>query len=210
MTEEQLRNLIYLCIALFAAALIVVVVTISRRKKMGLVRHNDLSDGYKKQVAGILKRRFSLSGSRIISDFCFKNKGKIYTFDHLLVGEFGLLAVDVLLLRGELYGEEKDDHWTNYRGDKKFLLPNLAAQTEEKVASLRAALGKEGLYGMKIYAVSVVADQKAEIFVPDALAPMKTQQFSRYLSSSEFEKVGSIPVDKLASSLANLATEEIR
>ena len=70
MTEEQLRNLIYLCIALFAAALIVVVVTISRRKKMGLVRHNDLSDGYKKQVAGILKRRFSLSGSRIISDFC--------------------------------------------------------------------------------------------------------------------------------------------
>ena len=200
MKEELRLALIALAGSLIAVGLIVLAVFLIRRH-MARTELMAMPDNTEGKIGRILRSYAAVNFCRTYTAYHFSYKGESYVIGHLMAGEFGILCIDALRYRGELYGALDDPTWTHYLGDEKETVPNASLELTKAASALQARLGEAGVFGTRMISFPVSLDKKLESYLPTPQAPVPVKELKKRLNTSEFTRRGNENTEKLAAVL---------
>jgi len=125
----------------------------------------------------------------VYSDLKITHKGNEYSFDKLLIGEFGTFVIESFKNSGELYGSASDENFINITlKNKRILSENLSKKLLKNTAVLREIITENKIYNVKIESAIVIENKncKQMLTVPDNIFYLK--ELKKYLENEKFEE----------------------
>lgn len=140
-------------------------------------------------------------GFKLFKNLTLELGGERVHFDNLVVGFFGLLAVNVLEPSGEYCGEESEDKWV-YTKDESIrdYIENPIKQNSEALAKLKKYIGKEaGIYKFATEEITVFGGKpsKTQVYTKASDKICFANNLNSVLKSSRFTSDCGVDLDKL-------------
>lgn len=109
---------------------------------------------------------------RVLDNVSIETKDGMQTVDHVMVGYFGVLFVNDLLLHGDYYGQLNDERWACNKTDKQSDTTTRIGVVENPLRGARACmdaalalLARRGIYNVSAEAIAVKAHKKGEFVI---------------------------------------------
>lgn len=192
---------IWIVIGVVAIALVTLWGYFHYRNKNAKLRQKGLKG--EKKVARILKKKCIGRPWKVINDIYLPLYDKTTQVDHILIGPFGVLAVETKNYAGQVYGSPSDKEWTHICGDEKHKFYNPMMQNKTHVDNIRYLFSKENIYNINIDSLVVFADKKLELYMPKNLPVIRINKLKKELRKSKYDKDNGVDVDKLYNALMN-------
>ena len=161
----------------------------------------------KKKVKTALLNFSKQRGFKLFRNLTLDLDGERIHFDNLVVGFFGLLAVNVLEPQGEYCGEESEDKWVYTDKDSnRDYIENPIKQNTDALSKLKKAIGKEaGIYKFSTDAVTVFGgkESKTQVYTKSQDKVCYAKNFNAFLKDERFTKDTGVDLDKLVSFITN-------
>lgn len=150
---------------------------------------------------------------RVLDQVSFETKKGTQTIDHIMVGYFGLLFVNDLLLDGDYYGELDDEKWICSKTNRQDDTTQRIGSVENPLTAARACmegaidrLARAGVYNLPMEAVAVKAHKKGEFLITGGKGCVfHLRGIKGYFLRSWFEKDTGLDVDKICAILTEEA-----
>lgn len=153
-------------------------------------------------VHKVLKRHSRSRKDIILSDITLQFKKETVHIDHVYIGSFGILLVDVYDFHGSLYGNEKDPNWAYYEKDDKTAIKNPIIDLNEKNGILREIFAAEKIYKLEYDCAAVVpANTKTLELYAKSKTLMRLNEFKKYISRSSFDEDKGVNKENVASAI---------
>lgn len=160
--------------------------------------------GARKRTGKILARIASRQGFKLYNDVAIKDDStNIFTADHVLMGDFGILLVKDVNVGQIVYGEPKAQSWKINDGKEDYLLPNPLAELEQFIPVLRSSLSKQGVYNVPITPLVVFSQRftTPDLFV-GGVPHTISNKLTRYISQNKItDKMLSLDITKMSQAL---------
>ena len=155
--------------------------------------------GKKKTKTALLG--FSKShGFKLFSNISVNIDGEKIHFDNLIVGFFGLLAVNVLEPQGEYCGEEGEDKWVFTKDSSRDYIENPINQNSDALQKLKKALGKEaGVYKLNANELTVFGGKpsKTQVYTKAENKVCFAKDLGKVLKDKRFSDDNGVDVEKV-------------
>lgn len=199
---DQFLLIALVVLAIIAASALIYYVYISSLYSKGLYGFNSVGSFLKRYS---LSRNFKTLSNVIISDA--KDSAKI---DHVLVGFFGVLFVNVIQVKTELYGDIKEDLWSLSEGGKKVSIPNPVKISRENLEAFRSMLSRKKIYKVPMEQIVVIVGfgKPPALYLSNlggTTPTMSISQMKKLLSNSRFSKDNDVDVDLIVSAINDLS-----
>lgn len=150
---------------------------------------------------------------RVLNNVSVETKNGTKTVDHILVGSFGMLFVNDLLLDGDYYGQLTDERWACNKTDKQTDTTTRVGMVENPLLGARACmdaavalLTRHGIYNVSADAVAVKAHKKGEFIVTNGKGRVFTlRSLGSCLRQDWIEKNDGQDADKICAILEGKA-----
>lgn len=151
------------------------------------------------KTASLFKRFSILREYKVISKLSVEVENKKYTFDELLIGEFGVLCAVTFNKKGDLYGNENDENFVLI--DKKMrreICENLIKKAQKGEMILRKIFANEKVYNVKIDNIAVIENQFCQRMVSVQKGNLlDLKETKKYLNSGKFDLDNKTDKDKI-------------
>ena len=166
-----------------------------------------------KRVYNLLNNYARPRKFRVLNNVPVETKDGVQTVDHVMVGYFGLLFVNDLLLHGDYYGELPDSQWICSKTDKQSDTTTRIGSVANPLLSARACmeasvdlLARHCVYNMPMDAIAVKAHKKGEFVITGSKNCVFTLRSLRgFLQYNFFLKDTGLDVDKVCAILEGKA-----
>ena len=194
--DSQLRTLI-------AVIILIVMVIIgyflyqqykkSKNKKIG--RRGE------KSVARKLNAICRKKGFRVIHDLYLPLYDKTTQIDHVVIGDFGIVAVETKALNGEIYGSAEDECWAQVIGTKKNRHYNPLKQNAAHIDCMRHILKKDGVYVVVIDSLVVFSSKNVYLNIEKGMPVITLNLLKKYFKKPKYNKDANVDIDKVYNTL---------
>ena len=166
-----------------------------------------------KRVYNILNNYARPRHFRVLNNVAVETKDGTQTVDHVMVGYFGVLFVNDLLLHGDYYGELTDSQWICSKTDKQSDTTTRIGSVANPLLSARACmeatvdtLARHGVYNMPMEAVAVKAHKKGQFVITGSKdCVFNLRSLRGFLQYNFFLKDTGLDVDKICAILEGKA-----
>ncbi len=149
-------------------------------------------------VLRLLRYTAANIGGKVIEAVELQKDGDSYYFDGVLIGCFGVYAVQCYGHNGQIYGNPKDKQWLWVSANKRESMANPVDQAEQATRVLRECLIKAGLRNPECEVGFVFTDARAELCVPRSVSPMKTKDLRKQLGKEKYRKDKGFDTDRVS------------
>lgn len=155
----------------------------------------------------VAKQLKSFSSNRdvtVLSDVTVNDGEKAVTFEHVLIGYFGVLFLQSIQGAGSFWGDGKQEYWAfTDSGKSKIIFKNPLSEMDEKVQVFRRALGKHKVYNVPVHSAVVIVTmgQSPKMYLSnlkDEGSILLEKQLREYLYSETFEQDNKIDPKSIA------------
>ena len=154
----------------------------------------------------ILKRYSLLREYNVLSNVKVNVSGEEHTFDEMMIGHFGILCLTTFKGKGELFGNENDEHFITLHKNKteRKEVPNLIKKSLKDEAVLRKILSDNKIYSIKIEK-GIVAEHRLCIpMIPGDKVPVYTPEtLKKHLNCGKYDIDYKINVGAILSAIEN-------
>lgn len=192
MTSEQINLLIIIAVGVVFVACMVYILTMFL-KRQAVKKHGIHGPAAVAKALNKYKRRHM----KLINDITLPDHGKQVHFDHILIGYFGLLAIDTNDMRGEIYGTKSDKEWTNLHNNKRMNFPNPVVENQNRLNTLRYLFQQAKIFKTKMEGLIVVADLYTDFYIDRGLPIYTMRQLKKYFKRPLFQEDNGTDVDKI-------------
>jgi len=156
------------------------------------------------KTKSILKRFAKALKYTLLTDLKVKAEGTEHSFDHVLVGNFGVLCVRVIDEMGEVYGSENDQNFVVV--DRKLNRTKTENYVKKSMLDgevLRKIISKEKIYNVKIDTLIAIDNKlcKPMISAPNCVI-VHFNQLAKLLNS-RYDKEDKTDVNAVLAALEN-------
>ncbi len=156
-------------------------------------------------VSKTLKRYASRRNMTVLSDVSIGNGSETVTFDHVLIGYFGVLFVQSIQGAGSFWGDGKQDTWafSDEKSKTKLLFKNPFDEMNAKLSVFRSVLAKNKQYKVPVDSAIVIVTlgDPPKMYlsnIKDSNAILLDSQLSAFLHDERFEKDNGVDVEAIA------------
>ena len=154
----------------------------------------------------ILKRYSLLREYKVLSNVKVNVSGEEHIFDEMMIGHFGILCLTTFNGKGELFGNEGDEHFITLYKNKteRKEAPNLIKKSLKDEEILRKILADNKIYSIKIekgivaehrMCLPMIPSDKVAVYTPDTL--------KRHLNCGKYDIDYKINVDAILKAIDN-------
>lgn len=158
-----------------------------------------------RKVGSTLKKFATFHEAKVLSDLTLEKQGKEYHIDFLLIGYFGMLAVKVCDLKGDIYGEEKSTSWSLHFKDEINKVENACEASLAELDAIRYRLSKHQVFNIPMEYVVVFTQKKTVVNVAGVEQLITPKELSKYIDRSKYLKDNGVDVDKVVAILQDNA-----
>lgn len=159
----------------------------------------------KKKTKNTLLKFAKMRNYKLFSNITIDYNGVKTHFDYLVVGVFGLLAVNVLEPTGEYCGEENIDKWVYSSNKTRDYIENPIKQNQDALVTLKKMIGKElDLYKYSLESITVFGGRegKTQIYTKADDKICFAKNLGKLLKSSKFNTDNKMNVEAVANLIA--------
>ena len=127
-------------------------------------------------------------------------------FDYLVIGFFGLFALNVIEPSGEYCGEQNDTTWTRTQDAHKQSIPNPLKQNQEGLAILKKQIGKDvSVYKFATEQLTVFAgsESKTILYTKSSDKICYVKELKKSLRHAKFNQDNDVNVAQLSEYIAS-------
>lgn len=185
---------------LLSLTIAVIIVSIS----LYLIKTSAFKKGkYGKDVVTTALKKFSSPRKMtVLSDVSISDGNKTATFDHVLIGYFGVLFLQSIQGKGSFYGDSTEKVWTFTQDKEKITFVNPLDEMEEKIELFRSVLGKNKIYNVPVESAVVVIGlgDEPKLYLSNVAenAVLTEKTLLPFLRSSKFELDNQIDPEAIA------------
>lgn len=187
-------------IFLLSLTVAVIIVSVS----LYLIKSSSYRKGkYGKDVVTAALKKFSSPRKMtVLSDVSISDGNKTTSFDHVLIGYFGVLFLQSIQGKGSFYGDSTQKEWTFTRDKEKITFVNPLDEMAEKIELFRSVLGKNKIYNVPVESAIVVIglSDEPKLYlsnVPEN-AVLTEKTLPAFLRNSKFELDNQIDPEAVA------------
>lgn len=145
----------------------------------------------------VAKQLKGFSGKRdvtILSDVTVNDGEKAVTFEHVLIGYFGVLFLQSIQGSGSFWGDGKQEYWAfTDSGKSKIVFKNPLTEMDEKIRVFRRALSKNKIYNVPVHSAVVIVTmgQSPKMYLSNVSSEdniLLEKQLREYLYGDTFEQ----------------------
>lgn len=156
----------------------------------------------KQFVNDTLKRFASPRKMTVMENVSLTDGESTVTFDHVLIGYFGVLFVQSIQGGGSFWGDGKEEIWAFTDSDDKVLFKNPIEEMNEKIHVFRRALSRNKVYRVPVESAVVIVTMGKEpklylSNLADAECKILTQEMFKAYLDEKFEKDNGVDVEAL-------------
>ena len=153
------------------------------------------------KVKARLKRFAASNGWRYIEERSFTKDGITKEIPAMVVGCFGVLAVNAVGRNGEIYGTAADDVWVQITGAGKEKFENPFNESAFMVRMIRDVLIEEKQKSVPVECFPVFCAKKLQLGVPKSLNAVTLKQLGKKLSADKYYQDKGVDFEKIADAL---------
>lgn len=164
-----------------------------------LWKRSSSAEGQKRRAAGALKKFAAIRSYKVLQDITLDCGKETVHIDHILVGFFGLLFVNVEVENADYYGDETGEQWSVVKNDVKTYINNPLNEGIAAMDATRKIFAKNNIYNIQMEQVVVFtsAFKKNTLYIKDTLPVVNVRKLSSLLSKTRFEKDNGVDVERL-------------
>lgn len=164
-----------------------------------LWKRSSSAEGQKRRAAGVLKKFAAIRSYKVLQDITLDCGKETVHIDHILVGFFGLLFVNVEVENADYYGDETGEQWSVVKNDVKTYINNPLKEGIAAMDATRKIFAKNNIYNIQMEQVVVFtsAFKKNTLYIKDTLPVVNVRKLSSLLSKTRFEKDNGVDVERL-------------
>ena len=159
----------------------------------------------KKKTKSALLRFAKIKDYKLFSNITIDCNGVKTHFDYLVVGLFGLLAVNVLEPTGEYCGEENQEKWVYSNNKVRDYIENPIKQNQEALTTLKKMIGKElNIYKYSLESITVFGgrESKTQIYTKADDKICYAKNLGNLLKNSKFDANNNMNIEAVANLIA--------
>lgn len=134
---------------------------------------------------------------RILSDFYFPLHDGATQIDHLLIGSFGILIIEVKNYAGVVYGTPSEKEWLHISHHNRHKFYNPIWQNKAHEKSVRDILAKEKIYNLSVFTLVVFSNKKVQLNIPKKMDVIKINKLRKELRKKKYRVHTDICVKEL-------------
>ena len=157
----------------------------------------------KNTVNSALTRFAKPRNMKVLSNVYVSLGNETVSFDHVLVGYFGVLFVQSIQGKGSFWGDGKQEIWAFTNGSKeKILFKNPIAEMDEKIKFFRRVLAENKIYSVPVESTVVIStlSQNPNMYLSNISNPnslILDENFNEFLHQDFFNKDNGVFMDKI-------------
>ena len=158
------------------------------------------------KTRSILKRYSLLREYTVLSNVKVNVMGEEHIFDEMMIGHFGILCLTTFKGKGELFGNEGDEHFITLYKNKteRKEVPNLIKKSLKDEEVLRKILSDNKIYSIKVEKGIVVEHRLCLPMLPNDKVPVFTPEtLKRHLNCGKYDLDYKINVGAILSAIEN-------
>lgn len=158
------------------------------------------------KTRSILKRYSLLREYNVLSNVKVTVDGQEHVFDEMMIGHFGILVLTTFKGKGELFGNEGDEHFITLYKNKteRKEVPNLIKKSLKDEAVLRKILSDNKIYSIKLEKGIVAEHRLCLPMLPSDKVPVYTPDtLKRHLNCGKYDIDYKINVGAILSAIEN-------
>lgn len=174
---------------------------------MLLASKANLAGGSKTRARGMLQRYAVLNSCKLLDNVTLPTKSGVTAHaDHVLIGYFGVLVLNVVGEVGSYYGDDVADTWAIVlpSGEKRRIASPLKAG-ESAMDAIREVFQKNDIYRIPMEQLVVVLpsfNDKREFCVKPNLPVVNVRKLVAKLSAGRFQEDKGVDVEKITAAIA--------
>lgn len=156
-------------------------------------------------VGKALKRHASPRGMTVLSDVTISDGEETVSFDHVLLGYFGVLFVQSIQGAGSFWGDGKQDTWafSDEKSNTKLLFKNPLDEMDGKLKVFRRALSKNKQYKVPVHSAIVIVTlgEAPKMYLSnlgDNNSILLDSELASFLRKEQFEQDNGVNPDSVA------------
>ena len=158
------------------------------------------------KTRSILKRYSLLREYNVLSNVKVNVAGQEHIFDELMIGHFGILCLTTFKGKGELFGNEADEHFITLYKNKteRKEVPNLIKKSLKDEEVLRKILSDNKIYSIKVEKGIVAEHRLCLPMIPSDKVPVFTPEtLKKHLNCGKYDIDYKINVGAILSAIEN-------
>lgn len=197
--DQQTEYTIICAVILAALAIYVVVYLLCKHRKETAT--DRIGRSGELQVASRLKKIAARYGWVLKNDVYLPLYDKTTQIDHLLIGDFGVLAIETKNISGVIYGDAQSKDWLQEIGKRKNKLYNPLLQNKAHTDCLAHHLRKAGLKNVSVSGLVLFSAKDVYLNLPKNLPVLTLDRLESYLKQSSFHVRSSADPDAICRAL---------
>lgn len=170
-------------------------------KKLKQYRLNKIGKTGEKAVKKVLKKICRKYDYRLINDLYLPLYDKTTQIDHVVIGAFGIMAVETKAMSGEVFGNDFDENWVQIIGDKRHKMYNPLRQNKTHVDCIKHLLRQEQIYRVEVDSLVVFAGKKVTLNIQKGLPVISLSYVKKFFKKSRYQNDNGVNVQKLYETL---------
>lgn len=158
------------------------------------------------KTRSILKRYSLLREYNVLSNVKVNVGGQEHIFDEMMIGHFGILCLTTFKGKGELFGNEEDEHFITLYKNKteRKEVPNLIKKSLKDEEVLRKILSDNKIYSIKVEKGIVVEHRLCLPMLPsDKVSVFTPETLKKHLNCGKYDIDYKINVGAILSAIEN-------
>lgn len=170
-------------------------------KKIKQTRTDRIGKNGEKKVAKALRSIARKNGYKVINDLYLPLYDKTTQIDHVVIGSFGILAIETKALNGAVYGTEKEKEWTHIIGEKRHKLYNPLSQNKAHVDCIQHILRKENIYKVNVDSLVVFSGKDIQLSIPKGLPIITLDLLKKYFKKPRYKADNGVDAEQVEQAL---------
>lgn len=133
-----------------------------------------------------LRRFGTLKSYEVLGKTTLKFEDETHTFDAILLGYFGTIAVTADYHTGEIYGQTNDERWTCIFNNEKTYFPNPLTETNGTVRFFKDIYKTEKIKSGNVDSVVIFASKKSSLFTGKNNSVITIDDINNKLGASKY------------------------
>ena len=154
-----------------------------------------------KDVQKALKKIARKNGYRVIHNIYLPLYEKTTQIDHIVIGAFGVVAIETKALNGDIYGTETEKNWTQIIGTQKNKHYNPLLQNKVHVDCIQHILRTENIYRVNVDSLVVFAGKKVQLNIPKGIPVITLDLLKKYFKKPRYLQDHQVDVQKVYNTL---------
>lgn len=165
---------------------------------------NSGTDKLKAKMKGLARS----NGWRYVENCRLTKDGVTKEIPAMVVGPFGVLAVNAVGRNGEIYGTAADEEWVQITDGGKTRFENPFSESAYMVRMIRDVLFAEKQKSVYVECFPVFCAKKVQLGVPKSLNAVTLKQLGKKLGADKYYEDKGVDFEKIADALGKTAQQE--